>query len=110
MDVKKWNFLYFSIHSDGKNDFDFHVEKSKFSTMANGLRVYLDPRFDDDFYSILPIRGYKLFIFFATDYPDTASGSMKEVLLKPGSDNYISLKGSSFYSSDVSYLNYSIMI
>ncbi|XP_043280358.1 sodium channel protein Nach-like [Venturia canescens] len=97
-----FNYLRWTdtISTDGKSDFDWHMEKLKFATPSNGLRVYLNPHFEDNYYSYLPARGFKLFIFTATDYPDEPSGSMKGILLKPGTDNYLKLKGSAFYSSE----------
>ncbi|KAG5323177.1 NACH protein, partial [Pseudoatta argentina] len=67
--------------------------------IEHGLSVIMDPLLDDNFYSILPIKGWKVTVFNPTDYPDTTSGSVTEVFAMPEYETYLNVEATLFTSS-----------
>ncbi|KAG5312443.1 NACH protein, partial [Acromyrmex insinuator] len=67
--------------------------------IENGLSVLMDPLLDDNFYSILPFRGWKVTVFNPTDYPDMTSGGVTEVFAIPQYETYLNVEATLFSSS-----------
>ncbi|KAG5309983.1 PPK28 protein, partial [Acromyrmex insinuator] len=67
--------------------------------IERGLTVVMDPLLDDYFYSILPIKGWKVIVFNPTDYPDMTSGGVTEVLAVPLSETFLDVIGTIFISN-----------
>ncbi|XP_046752348.1 sodium channel protein Nach-like [Diprion similis] len=63
-----------------------------------GLRVSLYSNFTDHFYKTLSSLGFKIQIFSSLDFPDTSSGSLREIIVAPRTESYITLHATSFYS------------
>ncbi|KYN23421.1 Sodium channel protein Nach, partial [Trachymyrmex cornetzi] len=67
--------------------------------MKHGLSVLMDPLLDDNFYSILPVQGWKVIVFNPTDYPDMTSGGVTEVLALPEYETNLNMDATLFSSS-----------
>ncbi|XP_014481168.1 PREDICTED: sodium channel protein Nach-like isoform X2 [Dinoponera quadriceps] len=65
-----------------------------------GLSVLLNPHFDDSFYKILPIDGFKISVYNPLDYPDMTSGYVRDVLVSPKTEAYINLDAIVFDSAE----------
>ncbi|CAK9800136.1 Sodium channel protein Nach [Anthophora plagiata] len=72
-----------------------------------GLTVSMEPLLDDYSYSIHPMNGWKVMIFNPFDFPDSNSGSVSEVLVRPSSEEFVELKAVGMYSTN-SIRSYSI--
>ncbi|XP_050461487.1 sodium channel protein Nach-like [Cataglyphis hispanica] len=69
--------------------------------IEHGLTVLLDPFLDDYFYSILPVKGWKIIVFHPADYPDVSSGGVTEVLAMPRTETYIDVSATTFFSTEI---------
>ncbi|XP_012056942.1 PREDICTED: sodium channel protein Nach-like [Atta cephalotes] len=67
--------------------------------IRNGLSVIMDSLLDDNFYSILPFKGWKVTVFNPTDYPDMISGGVTEVFAMPQYETYLNVEATLFSSS-----------
>ncbi|XP_018301502.1 sodium channel protein Nach [Mycetomoellerius zeteki] len=74
-------------------------ESVKTLGIIGGLSVMMDPLLDDYFYSILPVKGWKVVVFNPTDYPDMTSGGVTEVLAMPQYETYLNVEATLFSSS-----------
>ncbi|XP_018401441.1 PREDICTED: sodium channel protein Nach-like, partial [Cyphomyrmex costatus] len=74
-------------------------EQVKTLGIRNGLTIVMDPLLDDYFYSILPVKGWKVTVFNPTDYPDMTSGGVTEVIAMPQYETYLDVKATLFNSS-----------
>ncbi|XP_018403978.1 PREDICTED: sodium channel protein Nach-like [Cyphomyrmex costatus] len=77
------------------------IEPQKVSDLGieRGLTVLMNPLLDDCFYSILPIKGWKVIVFNPTDYPDKTSGGVTEVLAMPLSETFLDMVATLFVST-----------
>ncbi|KAK2576859.1 hypothetical protein KPH14_005491 [Odynerus spinipes] len=74
------------------------IERLRETGPEYGLSVLLNPQLHDYAFRILPVLGFKILIYSSLDYPNTASGGVREVLIPPKVEMFLNLDAISFYS------------
>ncbi|XP_011307125.1 sodium channel protein Nach-like [Fopius arisanus] len=76
------------------------VLKSEVAGSDYGLWLLLDVNSEDYFYQLLPMIGFKVMIYSPTDYPDSPSGSSREILVARSTETLINIGASIFDTTD----------
>ncbi|XP_028981928.1 sodium channel protein Nach-like [Diachasma alloeum] len=84
----RWRDHFSSIQDD---NFVAPVLKSEIQGSDFGLWLMLDANAEDYFYQLLPMVGFKVMIYHATDFPDPPSGSTREVLVMTGRETLLNI-------------------
>ncbi|XP_063995497.1 sodium channel protein Nach-like [Diachasmimorpha longicaudata] len=88
-----FNYARWRDHFPGIQDDNFvaPVLRSEIAGSDFGLWLMLDADSEDYFYQLLPMVGFKVMIYHATDFPDPPSGSTREVLVMTGRETLLNI-------------------